>query len=143
MLMAANLAGKAINITQTTAGHAMCYKITSMFGASHGHAAALCDRVLFPWMVENTARCTDPRGPEYLGEILTGIAQAFGCATAKEGAQKFVELFESLELAVPAATEEQIAVLTESVNPDRLKNHPIALDKGTIEMLYRSILRKA
>lgn len=31
MLMAAHIAGKAINITQTTAGHAMCYKITSLF----------------------------------------------------------------------------------------------------------------
>lgn len=29
MLQAAHLAGKAINITQTTAGHAMCYKITT------------------------------------------------------------------------------------------------------------------
>ena len=38
MLMAANTAGKAINITQTTAGHAMCYKVTSLFHAAHGHA---------------------------------------------------------------------------------------------------------
>ena len=143
MLLAANIAGKAINITQTTAGHAMCYKITSMFGASHGHAAALCDRVLFPWMVRNVEKCTDPRGAEYLGEVLSGIGQAFGCGSAEEGAERFVSLFNSLELAVPAATEEQIEVLTGSVNPDRLKNHPIALDKETIETLYRSILNKA
>lgn len=45
MLLAANTAGKAINITQTTAGHAMCYKLTSMFSSAHGHAAILCDRV--------------------------------------------------------------------------------------------------
>ena len=38
MLLAANTAGKAINITQTTAGHAMCYKIISLFGSAHGHA---------------------------------------------------------------------------------------------------------
>ena len=50
MLRAAYDAGKAINITQTTAGHAMCYKITSLFGCAHGHAAILCDRVLFSWM---------------------------------------------------------------------------------------------
>ena len=41
MLRAANIAGKAINITQTTAGHAMCYKITSLFKCAHGHAAIL------------------------------------------------------------------------------------------------------
>ena len=44
MLLAANIVGKAINITQTTARHAMCYKITSLFGCAHGHAAVLCDR---------------------------------------------------------------------------------------------------
>ena len=57
MLLASNLAGKAINITQTTAGHAMCYKITSLFGCAHGHAAVLCDRVLYPWMIKNAVSC--------------------------------------------------------------------------------------
>ena len=40
MLLAANIAGKAINVTQTTAGHAMAYKITTLYGLSHGHAVA-------------------------------------------------------------------------------------------------------
>jgi alcohol dehydrogenase class IV len=40
MLVAAHEAGKAINITQTTAGHAMCYKITNLFNCAHGHAKA-------------------------------------------------------------------------------------------------------
>lgn len=31
-----------------TAGHALCYKITSLFRSAHGHAAILYDRVLFP-----------------------------------------------------------------------------------------------
>ena len=48
MLKAANIAGKAINITQTTAGHAMCYKLTSLYGIAHGHAAAPCDKALIP-----------------------------------------------------------------------------------------------
>ena len=32
MLLAANLAGKAINYTKTTAGHAMAYKLTTLYG---------------------------------------------------------------------------------------------------------------
>ena len=40
MLLAANIAGKAINVTQTTAGHAMAYKITTLYGLSHGHAVS-------------------------------------------------------------------------------------------------------
>jgi len=143
MLRAANTAGKAINITQTTAGHAMCYKVTSLFKSAHGHAAVLCDRVLFPWMIENTDKCIDPRGEEYLKKALVEIGQAMGCAGAKAGAEKLVEIFNGLELEVPTATEAQFEELKTSVNPVRLKNHPIALDVETIDMLYHRILNGA
>lgn len=140
MLRAAHTAGKAINITQTTAGHAMCYKITSLFRSAHGHAAVLCDRVLFPWMVENTDKCIDPRGEEYLRKTLDEIGQAMDCKDACSGAKKLTELFEKLELEVPTATEAQFDELKNSVNPIRLKNHPIALDVDTINILYQKIL---
>ena len=141
MLRAANTAGKAINITQTTAGHAMCYKITSLFGSAHGHAAILCDRVLFPWMIENTDKCIDPRGEEYLRKTLDEIGQAMGCTDAKSGAEKLAEIFNGLELQIPLATFEQYEELKTSVNPVRLKNHPVALDEDTIDKLYHEILR--
>ena len=140
MLRAANMAGKAINISQTTAGHAMCYKITSLFGCAHGHAAILCDRVLFPWMVKNTDKCIDPRGEEYMKKTLDEIGQAMGCKNASEGAVKLVQIFDDLGLEVPVATDEQFEELKTSVNPVRLKNHPIALDVETIDRLYHDVL---
>ena len=140
MLKAAHTAGQAINITQTTAGHAMCYKITSLFHSAHGHAAILCDRILFPWMAENTDKCTDPRGKEYLKATLDEIGRAMGCKDATEGAEKLRIIFDSLELEVPTATAEQFEILKNSVNPVRLKNHPIALDVDTIDSLYHIIL---
>ena len=141
MLIAANTAGKAINITQTTAGHAMCYKITSLFGSAHGHAAILCDRVLFPWMIKNTDKCIDPRGEEYLRRTLDEIGQAMGCENAEAGAKKLMNIFNKLELEVPSATAEQYEELRISVNPVRLKNHPIALDVEMIDKLYHEVLR--
>ena len=143
MLTAAHLAGKAINITQTTAGHAMCYKITSLLGCAHGHAAILCDRILFPWMTGNTGRCIDPRGEDYLIKTLDEIGQAMGGSDAKEGADMLSAFFDRLDLQIPSATKEQFAELTEGVNPVRLKNHPVELDKDTIEMLYHEILNEA
>ena len=140
MLKAAHTAGQAINITQTTAGHAMCYKITSLFHSAHGHAAILCDRILFPWMAENTDKCTDPRGKEYLKATLDEIGRAMACKDATEGAEKLRVIFDSLELEVPTATAEQFEILKNSVNPVRLKNHPIALDVDTIDSLYHNIL---
>ncbi len=141
MLLAANTAGKAINITQTTAGHAMCYKITSLFGTAHGHAAILCDRVLFPWMILHTDQCIDPRGEEHIQKILGEIGRALGCEDALTGAAKLDGLFGKLELTIPEATKEQYKELKTSVNPVRLKNHPIALDEKTIDKLYHDILR--
>lgn len=143
MLWAAHAAGKAINIAQTTAGHAMCYKITSLFRCAHGHAAVLCDRVLFPWMVNHTDMCNDSRGEEYLRETLDEIGRTMGGSDAKAGAVKLAEIFKRLELAIPSAIESQFAELKTSVNPVRLKNHPIALDVDTIDMLYHKILNGA
>ena len=65
MLYAANMAGRAINIAKTTAGHAMCYKLTSMYGIAHGHAVALCVARLWPYMVSHLDQCTDRRGDRH------------------------------------------------------------------------------
>ena len=140
MLKAANLAGKAINISKTTAGHAMCYKITGLFGCAHGHAAALCDRVLYPWMIENVDKCSDKRGREYLADILDKIGIALGCSDAESGALRFNEIFDSLGLDIPGADSLQFDILKTSVNVDRLKNHPITLDEYQIDELYHKIL---
>ncbi len=141
MLMAAHTAGKAINITQTTAGHAMCYKLTGLYGIAHGHAAILCDRVLYPWMIENTDKCIDPRGQEYMARTLDEIGQAMGCSGAQEGAGKLQDIFLSLGFEIPEASNEQFLELVSSVNPERLRNHPVALDGAVIHKLYHEILR--
>ena len=140
MLRAANLAGKAINITQTTAGHAMCYQITGLFGCAHGHAAALCNRTLLSWLVGHTDRCTDPRGEAYLKHTLQQLAEAMGCEGPAAAAARLDAIVRQLELEVPAATERQFAILKQSVNPERLKNFPAALDEKAIDDLYHRIL---
>lgn len=141
LLIASNLAGKAINITQTTAGHAMCYKITSLFNIAHGHAAILCDRVLYPFMVKNTERCIDQRGEKYLKKTLDEIGIAMDCVDAEEGAQKLSGIFDYLQLEIPTASMNQYEELKTSVNAVRLKNHPVSLDDETIDKLYHLILR--
>lgn len=141
MLWASYTAGKAINIAQTTAGHAMCYKITSLFMVAHGHAAILCNRVIFRWMLNNIERCIDPRGKKYLICVLDEIGQAMGCKDGREGAEKLNEIYNTLKLYVPTATAEQYEELKTSVNPARLKNHPLALDVDSINTLYHEILR--
>ncbi len=129
MLRASYTAGKAINIAQTTAGHAMCYKITSLFGTAHGHSAALCIRVLFRRLTENSRL-----------DVLNDIASAMGCSSPVSAAEKFEEIFSRLGLNVPEASEQEIDILASSVNTERLKNFPVVMDNDTIRKLYREIL---
>lgn len=53
MCIAANLAGKAINISKTTAPHAVSYPFTSLFNISHGHAVGLFFEKFFKFNYDN------------------------------------------------------------------------------------------
>jgi len=142
MLMAANIAGKAINITQTTAGHAMCYKLTSLYGIAHGHAAALCVSELWPFMIGNTEKCIDGRGKNYLDSVFKEIAGVMGENAPIDAAAKFQNIVKQLHLKAPAIkSQSDFEILKKSVNPTRLKNNPVELDEDTIDMLYHKILK--
>jgi alcohol dehydrogenase class IV len=140
MLEAANLAGRAINITQTTAGHAMCYKLTSMYGIAHGHAAALCVSKLYPYMVEKIDMCIDKRGTDYLKGVFEELADIFGARSSEEAAYMFGSILRGLTLDTPVANDGDFEILKNSVNPVRLKNNPVMLDIDAIDMLYHDIL---
>lgn len=116
MLKAANLAGQAINLTTTTAAHAMCYKITSLYGFAHGHAAALCLPEV--WKVNKTE--------------IPGITL-----------EEFNDLIKVLKLDYPKSEtkDEDLDILAESVNPQRLGNNPVALEVGTIRQMYERIIK--
>ena len=142
ILLAANLAGKAINISQTTAAHAMCYKLTSVFGIAHGHAAALCLPEVWKYIAAHSSECRDPRGPAHLRAALDRISDCFGCAVPEQAVAGFIELFGELALQpVRCGDGETIHLLATSVNRQRLDNCPVSLTTGVIEEMYRRILR--
>lgn len=142
MLYAANVAGKAINITQTTAGHAMSYKMTSLYGISHGHAASMCVLSLWQYMIEHMEKCTDPRGVKYLENTFKDIATAMSCTTVEKALDMFRKIQSGLLLEVPVPAPDDYDILVASVNPVRLKNNPIELDKAAINNLYHQIFQK-
>lgn len=141
MLLAANIAGKAINITQTTAGHAMCYKLTSIYGIAHGHAAALCVSKLWLYIIQHTDMCVDSRGKAYLEKTLNELASAMGCVSTGEAAKLFNNIFDRLELETPVPeSENDLEILASSVNTVRLKNNPVQLDNAALNKLYHQVL---
>lgn len=163
MLMASLEAGRAINITQTTAGHAMCYKITTKYGFAHGHAAALCVGVLWRWMLEvvdkqreSGAECGLPESEmssvacasrvEMTKEDLDNVrmkfdflAECFGAHTPAEALHIYEDMLKELEMDLPDIKEEDLDILVHAVNIERLKNNPIALGEDDIRRLYQEL----
>ena len=143
IMLAANYGGRAINITQTTAAHAFSYKITSLYKLPHGHAVAVGLPVIWEYMIANMDECIDVRGQEYLAGIFNQIAKAMGCEGPKQAIVVFREMMKDMELKNPVAgdKDEELKVLSTSVNPVRLKNNPVKLDEDTIIGLYQAIIK--
>ena len=122
MMEAANLAGQAINISTTTAAHAMCYKITSLYGFQHGHAAAICLPEVWKHIEEAMGK-----------DVVPGIT--------RDG---FVAILGELGMDCPVSedAERDIEILAGSVNVQRLSNNPVAFDKDQLAAMYRNIVRQ-
>ena len=143
IMLASNYGGRAINITATTAAHAMSYKITSLYKFPHGHAVAVCLPEIWEYMIAHMEQCLDKRGQGYLNAIFNDIAHAIGVESPTEAITLFRGMMKDMDLANPQGInrKEELAVLSTSVNPVRLKNNPVELDAHTIANLYDVIIK--
>lgn len=140
MLYAANVAGRAINIAKTTAGHAMCYKLTGIYGIAHGHGAALCVSRLWSYMSLHLDKCIDKRGKAYLKNCFEDLANVMGCSEICEAINKFNVILNELGLKAPQLQgDDELELLRTSVNQERLKNNPVLLEEKDIDLLYRQV----
>lgn len=144
IMLAANYGGRAINITQTTAPHAMSYKITSLYKLPHGHAVAVCLPEVWSYMLEHPEGCIDKRGSEYLIGVFGEISRSMGVDTPAEAIALFREMMKAMELGNPVSENRgtDLEVLASSVNPVRLKNNPVRLIINAINTLYSIIVLK-
>ena len=143
IMRAANLAGQAICITQTTAAHAFSYKITSLYKLPHGHAVAVCLPHIWKYMVEHMDKCVDNRGRFYLEQIFKDISESLKVGTPTDAICGFKKMLSEIDLLNPSPEnrKEEIEILSTSVNPVRLGNNPIVIDSEAIVNLYEEILK--
>lgn len=133
MLVASNYAGKAINITQTTAAHAMSYKLTSLYGIPHGRAVFMCLPSIWKLMEERNV----------LTDVFRDIAYTLGYTCVADAIGYLESLNEQLfENDKVTMNEGDIDLLVKSVNPTRLKNNPLELTEDMIRSLYTDIIKK-
>lgn len=138
MSRASYLAGRAINITKTTAPHALSYTMTSQFGVPHGHAVALTlgDTLVFNSQVSERD-ISDPRGVEHVRQTMRELNGLLGCQSAGESRRRIHQLIRDAGLAtrlydVGITTSEQRALLVANVNAQRLGNNPRQLTNAEL-----------
>ncbi|MCL2402770.1 MAG: phosphonoacetaldehyde reductase [Coriobacteriia bacterium] len=140
-LEAALSAGQAINISKTTAAHAMCYMVTALYGTAHGHAAALCLPKVWRYMIDNLDQCSDPRGVDYLRQVFSDINSELGFDNSEDSISWFEGLLVELDMSAPDnAKPSDLQALATSVNAQRLANNPVPLTEEIIAELYKQAI---
>ena len=124
-------AGKAINISKTTASHALSYKMTSLFNVPHGHAVAI---TLVHVMKVNY---------DYAKEDIQRILSLINAEDLSDGVLKIEKFWFQIGLCMKLSQlgieENQISKLS-NCNLERLKNNPALLSKDFIEKLFMSLI---
>ena len=140
MSLGSHLAGKAINISKTTAPHAISYILTSCYQIPHGHAVAL---LLAPTALISSQKHNNHK----FAESFKLICKFFECNTADEFYLKWMNLM--VEIGLNCKIDESlfsrkdIEFISKSVNEERLSNHPVQLKyKDILEITKMSIASK-
>ncbi len=135
IMLASNYSGRAINITATTAAHAMSYKLTSMYNLPHGHAVAICMAEVWEYIGNHIADCTDDRGERYLTAVLDEISDFIDISS-------FKQLLRKLEMGYPRSEERnrELAMLVSAVNIERLSNTPVRIASDDLRIMYGRII---
>jgi len=139
MSKAANLAGKAINITRTTAPHAISYPITAYFNIPHGHAVGLTLPQILIYNSETTEEDTlDKRGADYVKKTIKEIVNLIGAESVEDASNKIKDLMIEIGLKRKLSDlgiknyEDLNLIIERGFNPDRVNNNPRRLTKESL-----------
>lgn len=145
MMLAAYLAGKAINITKTTGAHAMAYIFTTKFNIPHGHAVALTIHEWFRYNNDmNNNDVLDIRGIKYVRKTIKELSQLINEENIIP-TNVFIKNFLrniGLEISLKNLdiSNNNIDYILKNINLERLKNNPININSEGLKMLLLNIL---
>ena len=129
---AAYQSGKAIQITRTTAAHAMSYQLTKQLGLAHGHACMLTLPLLWEEMLEE---------PD-MRETLRDLSEKMRLGDPRMGPKILRGILLQMELDTPPLPDAKgLDELAASVNPERLSNHPVSLNREKLREIYQAAFR--
>ncbi len=135
MQEAAFLAGKAINITKTTAPHALSYAFTSYYNIPHGHAVCLSLAFFLEYNYKLSDKdCTDPRGAQHVKQRINKIIKILDVDINDVDAT-LDPFYESIGINTKISSlikDFDSKLIVGNVNLERLSNNPRQIDEQTI-----------
>lgn len=144
MSLAANLAGKAINISKTTAPHAVSYPFTSLYKISHGHAVSLFFENFFKF---NFANLHKSETSFNLQERFQLIFQLFKVNNIDEFSKKIVLIKQKAKLIDDFKTlkvdfNNSYSHIIKGINLLRLSNNPVKIVEKDIYNIIKKNISK-
>lgn len=144
MSIAANLAGRAINITETTACHAISYPMTSYLGVPHGQAVALTLGEMLDYNSHVTdAGVLDERGVGHVRRTIDELIRLLGAVDVLGAKYRIRSFMKTIGLATTFGelriSEEGLEIIMQhGFNPERVRNNPRVLTQTALrDMLIR------
>lgn len=133
-------AGKAINITQTTAPHALSYPFTTYYGLPHGHAVAVSFPFFFQYNYPGPEKLLNPKldysiFKEKMDRLYT-MLNINSTETAFDDINFFIQQL-SLDFKCPENYAPQI--ILDHINLQRLSNNPVIPDHALISNFISSL----
>ena len=128
MLDASFQSGKAIQITRTTAAHAMSYQLTKIYGLAHGHAVMVTLPVLWEMAMEH----------DEMKDVLADISRIMRLGNPLMVPRLLKGIMIDLDMKTPDLPDEKMLdALAGSVNAERMNNHPFPMTHEEIREAYR------
>ena len=126
LMEGAYCAGRAINITKTTAPHAFSYAFTTYCGYPHGHAVA----ITFPFFAQLNMQ-GNPKREE--------LCRMLGLDKESNLQLFFGDYIKQIGLEYKGTNGHNVHALLNQVNMERLNNNPVAVTDDTINEILKYI----
>lgn len=128
MAIAAHLAGKAIDIANTTACHSVAYPMTAHFDVQHGAAVALTLPSFFEYNADITEdTCQDRRGVGFVRDQISEVTALLDATDPGDAAATLRSLWSRIGLPTTlneAGIDAPDRLIDEGFTPDRIGNNP-------------------
>jgi len=146
VMEAANLSGKAINLTRTTAPHSIAYPMTAHFNVAHGQAVglALGELLVYNFQVRDDD-CSDSRGSDYVAGTIQELSNILGFKTPEKAKEGLQDLMRRIGLQTRLSglgikRKDINLILKDAFTPGRVDNNPRILTEGALRNILQNLL---